>query len=71
MLSIPFCFMSAFADEAETSRRGWASGATHYFTKPLDYGELEELDHRPPAELRACGRRDRMERIVTPDSRSV
>ncbi|NJO37873.1 MAG: response regulator [Rhizobiales bacterium] len=39
--AIPFCFMSAFADQQDI-REGMGTGATHYFTKPLDYGELED-----------------------------
>ena len=38
---IPFCFMSAFADQQDI-KEGMKTGATHYFTKPLDYGELED-----------------------------
>ena len=39
--AIPFCFMSAFADKQDI-KEGMGTGATHYFTKPLDYGELED-----------------------------
>ncbi|MGI9487410.1 MAG: response regulator [Geminicoccaceae bacterium] len=39
--AIPFCFMSAFADQQDI-KEGLSTGATHYFTKPLDYGELED-----------------------------
>lgn len=39
--TIPFCFMSAFADKQDIED-GMGVGATHYFTKPLDYGELED-----------------------------
>ena len=39
--SIPFCFMSAFADQQDI-KEGMGAGATHYFTKPIDYGELED-----------------------------
>lgn len=39
--TIPFCFMSAFADQQDI-KEGMGTGATHYFTKPLDYGELED-----------------------------
>lgn len=39
--AIPFCFMSAFADQQDI-KEGMGTGATHYFTKPLDYGELED-----------------------------
>ena len=39
--AIPFCFMSAFADRQDV-QDGLSTGATHYFTKPLDYGELED-----------------------------
>ena len=39
--AIPFCFMSAFADQQDI-KEGMKTGATHYFTKPLDYGELED-----------------------------
>lgn len=38
--SIPFVFMSAFADPQDVSE-GMNIGAAHYFTKPLDYDELE------------------------------
>lgn len=38
---IPFCFMSAFADQQDI-KEGMSTGATHYFTKPLDYSELED-----------------------------
>ncbi|MGI9509856.1 MAG: response regulator [Geminicoccaceae bacterium] len=38
---IPFCFMSAFADQQDI-KDGMSIGATHYFTKPIDYGELED-----------------------------
>ncbi len=39
--AIPFCFMSAFADRQDV-KEGMSAGASHYFTKPLDYGELED-----------------------------
>lgn len=39
--AIPFCFMSAFADKQDI-KEGMNTGATHYFTKPLDYSELED-----------------------------
>jgi len=39
--TIPFCFMSAFADKQDV-KEGLSTGATHYFTKPIDYGELED-----------------------------
>lgn len=39
--AIPFCFMSAFANQ-EDIKEGMDAGATHYFTKPIDYGELED-----------------------------
>jgi len=39
--SIPFVFMSAFADQQDVTE-GMGIGATHYFTKPLDYSELED-----------------------------
>lgn len=39
--SIPFVFMSAFADPQDITE-GMNVGATHYFTKPLDYAELED-----------------------------
>lgn len=39
--AIPFCFMSAFADRQDI-KEGMGTGATHYFTKPIDYGELED-----------------------------
>jgi len=39
--AIPFCFMSAFADQQDVSD-GISAGATHYFTKPIDYDELED-----------------------------
>lgn len=39
--AIPFCFMSAFADKQDV-KDGLGEGATHYFTKPLDYSELED-----------------------------
>ncbi|MGI9498870.1 MAG: response regulator [Geminicoccaceae bacterium] len=39
--AIPFCFMSAFADQQDI-KEGIGTGATHYFTKPLDYAELED-----------------------------
>lgn len=39
--AIPFCFMSAFADQQDI-KEGMGTGATHYFTKPLDYGALED-----------------------------
>ena len=39
--SIPFVFMSAFADPQDVSE-GMNIGATHYFTKPLNYDELED-----------------------------
>lgn len=39
--AIPFCFMSAFADQQDI-REGLSTGATHYFTKPLDYSALED-----------------------------
>lgn len=38
--AIPFCFMSAFADQQDI-KEGMGTGATHYFTKPLDYDQLE------------------------------
>lgn len=38
--SIPFVFMSAFTDQQDI-KEGMSVGATHYFTKPLDYDELE------------------------------
>lgn len=38
--SIPFVFMSAFADQQDMTD-GMSTGATHYFTKPIDYDELE------------------------------
>ena len=41
LAAIPFCFMSAFADQQDI-KEGLSTGATHYFTKPLDYGELED-----------------------------
>jgi CheY-like chemotaxis protein len=45
---IPFCFMSAFADRQDV-KEGMSVGATHYFTKPLDYGELEDwISNRIP-----------------------
>jgi CheY-like chemotaxis protein len=47
--TIPFCFMSAFADRQDV-QEGLNTGATHYFTKPLDYGELEDwITGRLPA----------------------
>lgn len=39
--AIPFCFMSAFADQQDI-KEGMGTGATHYFTKPLDYDQLED-----------------------------
>ena len=39
--AIPFCFMSAFADQQDVDE-GLDAGATHYFTKPIDYEELED-----------------------------
>lgn len=46
---IPFCFMSAFADRQDV-KDGLSTGATHYFTKPIDYGELEDwISERLPA----------------------
>ena len=39
--AILFCFMSAFADQQDVSE-GMDAGATHYFTKPIDYVELED-----------------------------
>jgi len=44
--AIPFCFMSAFADKQDV-KDGLSTGATHYFTKPIDYGVLEDwiTDH--------------------------
>ena len=39
--AIPFCFMSAFADQQDI-KESMTTGATHYFTKPLDYGVLED-----------------------------
>jgi len=46
--AIPFCFMSAFADKQDV-KDGLSTGATHYFTKPIDYGELEDwLTERLP-----------------------
>lgn len=39
--SIPFVFMSAFTDQQDINE-GMNVGATHYFTKPLDYSELED-----------------------------
>lgn len=46
--AIPYCFMSAFADQQDISD-GLETGATHYFTKPIDYGELEDwiAEHLP------------------------
>ena len=38
--SIPFVFMSAFTDQQDV-KDGMNMGATHYFTKPLDYDALE------------------------------
>ncbi len=38
--TIPFVFMSAFADPQDV-KEGMNVGATHYFTKPLDYEALE------------------------------
>jgi CheY-like chemotaxis protein len=38
--SIPFCFMSAFVDESDIEE-SMATGASHYFAKPIDYTELE------------------------------
>jgi len=38
---IPFVFMSAFTDQQDV-KDGMKTGATHYFTKPLDYDELED-----------------------------
>jgi DNA-binding response OmpR family regulator len=39
--AIPFVFMSAFTDQRDV-KEGMSIGATHYFTKPLDYEELED-----------------------------
>ncbi len=39
--NIPFVFMSAFTDKQDI-KDGMKAGATHYFTKPLDYSELED-----------------------------
>ena len=39
--AIPFCFMSAFADRQDI-KEGMSTGADHYFTKPIDYCELED-----------------------------
>jgi len=38
--AIPFVFMSAFTDQQDI-KEGMSVGATHYFTKPLDYDQLE------------------------------
>lgn len=38
--AIPFVFMSAFTDQQDI-KDGMSTGATRYFTKPLDYDELE------------------------------
>lgn len=47
--AIPFCFMSAFADRQDV-KEGMSTGATHYFTKPIDYSELEDwITGRIPA----------------------
>jgi CheY-like chemotaxis protein len=39
--TIPFCYMSAFADRKDVED-GMSTGVSHYFTKPLDYDELED-----------------------------
>ena len=37
----PHWVRSAFADRHDV-KEGMSTGAAHYFTKPLDYGELED-----------------------------